>query len=50
MPVIVYKEMVIRYEESDMMGDIGMIIDKFSMKYEEIYSQAEENGEEKDKD
>ena len=28
-----------------MMGDIGLIIDKFSMAYQDIYSHAEDGGE-----
>ena len=38
---MVYREKVIRYEESDLMGDIGLIIDKYSMAYQDLYSQNE---------
>ena len=43
-PILVYKvkDMILRCEESDLCGNMDDIINKYSMPYEDIYSQASE--------
>jgi hypothetical protein len=46
-PILIYKykEMVVKYEESDLFNNIDDIIHRYSQPYEEIYSMAFEGKE-----